>query len=72
MPNESTLGVMSARYRRSVTTLSQTDFQSIPTGADVPDSSQDASDFDLALRAIYGPPATPCTQQLDVKTGDLI
>ena len=63
VPNPPTLTAMTGRYPRTVQSdLSAADFQSVPAGADIPDSPQDPTGFAQVMQQIYGPPAVPCTQ----------
>ena len=70
VPNWTTLDAMTDRYPRQQNAVSS-DFQGVPAGPQIPDSSTDPTGFAQALQAIYGPPAVPCTQ-LGLFPGDLI
>ena len=72
VPDLATLDAMTGQYWRQVQIIPAADFQRLAAGPAVPELADDPEGFAQALQQIYGPPAAPCTQLGQLRTGDLI
>jgi hypothetical protein len=61
VPNADTLAQIEQTYHVAVTQISQTNWQRVPAGSDVPDYDTDQENFQFLMQEIFGTSSTSAT-----------